>query len=190
LTKTYCFISNRWDPGNLFKNANNPISELGIARPMLFFSKRKLYDDIESEKYVEKGIWTYSPWNADYRDTGGNITWYAQQKNKPFAILQNSYWTPPKRVRYSIKNIDVDKWHHSNEPNRSADTAGYTQHWAGSEHVLNFSNRYMGEHNFWNEQAWLYDRPIFFHFGRGGSRDDTAMEWWVKVAGEYLGLEV
>ena len=92
LTKTYCFISNRWDPGSLFKEANNAIGKLGIARPMLFFSKRKLYDDIESEKYVEKGIWTYSPWNADYRDTGGNITWYAQQKNKPFMIVMTFYF--------------------------------------------------------------------------------------------------
>lgn len=90
-TEKYMFISNRWDPGSIFTNISSNDWEDGVARIMLCFSKRELYDDMESENYVEKGIWSDSPWNCDYRDNAGNLTWYAKQKNKEILILENSY---------------------------------------------------------------------------------------------------
>ena len=90
-TEKYMFISNRWDPGSIFTNISSNAWEDGVARIMLCFSKRELYDEIESENYIEKGVWQDSPWNCDYRDNAGNLTWYANQKNEEILILTNSY---------------------------------------------------------------------------------------------------
>ena len=86
----YKFISNRWCPGRVFKVGGN-MEDDGMARCMIFLCKRELYDEIEAEDYVEKGIWTSSPWNCDYRDMTGNMTWYAKEKGYPFLILTNSF---------------------------------------------------------------------------------------------------
>ena len=96
LLEKYKFVSNRWCPGKIFKK---PISlgncdgtwDDGMARIMLMLCKRELYDEIESENYVEKGIWKTSPYNCDYRDIGGQMTWYAKQKGYEWFILKNSY---------------------------------------------------------------------------------------------------
>ena len=86
----YKFISNRWCPGKVFRVGGNDWDD-GMARCMVFLCKRELYDEIEAQNYVEKGIWTTSPWNCDYRDMTGNMTWYAKQKGYPFLILDNSF---------------------------------------------------------------------------------------------------
>ena len=85
------FVSNRWCPGSVFTHINTSKWEDGMARPMLLICKRDLYNEIESEKYVEKNIWTSSPWNCDYRDMGGMMTWYSNQKGYQYKILKNSY---------------------------------------------------------------------------------------------------
>jgi len=86
----YKFISNRWCPGRVFKVGGN-MEDDGMARCMVFLCKRELYDEIEAQDYVEKGIWTSSPWNCDFRDMTGNMTWYAKEKGYPFLILTNSF---------------------------------------------------------------------------------------------------
>ena len=96
LLDEYKLIGNRWCPGSIFKK---PISlgncdgswEDGLLRPMLMLCKRELYDEIESENYVERGIWRSSPWNCDYRDMAGNMTWHAKQKGHNWLVLKNSY---------------------------------------------------------------------------------------------------
>lgn len=90
------FIGNRWCPGSVFlpqlrKGTCTKLWEDGMVRPMLMLCKRDLYDEIELEKYVEKGIWRSSPWNCDYRDMAGNMTWYAKQKGYKGGILKNSF---------------------------------------------------------------------------------------------------
>ncbi len=87
----YKFISNRWCPGNVFRHIKSDKQEDGIARSMLMLSERAFYDEIAEQNYVEEGIWTSSPWNCDYRDMTGNITWYAKQKDYKVKILKNSY---------------------------------------------------------------------------------------------------
>ena len=52
--------------------------------------KKSIYDEMESENYIERGMWQDSPWNCDYRDNAGNLTWYANEKNKEFLIMKNS----------------------------------------------------------------------------------------------------
>jgi len=99
LTSEYTFISNRWCPANVFPHVKSNKWEDGIARDNLFFSERKLYDEIESENYVERGVWKYSPRNCDYRDMTGNITWYAKQKGHNWLVLKNSY-----RDRFRVDN--------------------------------------------------------------------------------------
>ena len=165
LLEEYCFISNRWDPGTLFRElpTHERKSELGMARPMLFFSKRKFYDDIAAEKYVEKDIWTTSPFNVDWRDNGGNLTWYAQQKNKDFLILPNSYWVEAKKNRYGVKDSDVEKWHKSKDG-----------------HILPLRDLD-------NEQCWIDDKPIHFHHGRGGYRGGVVrIQEWIDVTNNYF----
>ena len=44
-TEKYMFISNRWDPGSIFNNISSNAWEDGVARIMLCFSKRELYDE-------------------------------------------------------------------------------------------------------------------------------------------------
>tara|TARA_Y100001937_G_scaffold95871_1_gene130260 strand:+ start:9496 stop:10371 length:876 start_codon:yes stop_codon:yes gene_type:complete len=142
------FISNRWDPGNLFREARNNKSELGMARPMFWIMKRKEMED--NELYP----------NNDYRDLWGNITYYAQQNDKNFKILKNSYWNPQMRNRYNISLKDIEQYHMSND-----------------EHLLDIP---------YGEQAWINDRPFFFHQTRGAYRGIEALNEWKEKAGGYL----
>jgi hypothetical protein len=87
----YKIISNRWCPGSVFTNIRSNKIEDGMMRPMLLLCERSLYDEIETENYVDNDVWTSSPWNVDYRDIGGNLTWYLNQKNYSFLVLFNSY---------------------------------------------------------------------------------------------------
>ena len=152
LSEKHIFISNRWDPGSVFDNVPKPKKlEDGIARVMLCFSKRDLYDRMESEKYVEKGIWRDSPLNCDYRDNAGNLTWYAITKGGDVLILKNSY-------------------RDSHRPDNGL--------W--KEHVLDITDDYA-------EQAWLGDKPILFHHGRGGFRYGMDPKW-IVAAEKYLGI--
>ena len=96
LLEKYKFVSNRWCPGSVFNyliksGTCDGTWEDGMARIMLMLCKRELYDEIESENYVERGIWKTSPYNCDYRDIGGQMTWYAKQKGYDWFILKNSY---------------------------------------------------------------------------------------------------
>tara|TARA_R100000008_G_scaffold54117_1_gene32966 strand:+ start:1712 stop:2611 length:900 start_codon:yes stop_codon:yes gene_type:complete len=96
LLEKYKFVSNRWCPGNIFKyliekGTCDGTWDDGVARIPLMLCKRELYDEIESENYVERGIWKTSPYNCDYRDVGGQMTWYAKQKGYDWFILKNSY---------------------------------------------------------------------------------------------------
>jgi len=88
---TVKFISNRWCPASVFTHIQSNEWEGGMARPMLLLCERSLYDEIAAAQYVENDIWTSSPWNCDYRDVGGQMTWYAEQKKYQFKILKNSY---------------------------------------------------------------------------------------------------
>ena len=79
LSSKYFFISNRWDPGNIFVNCKNPLPEFGMARAIMWFSKRSIFED--NNLYA----------TCDYRDAWGNITYFAQNNNHTFLILENSY---------------------------------------------------------------------------------------------------
>jgi hypothetical protein len=103
MLEKYLFISNRWDPGNLFREASNNKPELGMARPMFWLMKRNMME--EHDLYP----------NCDYRDVWGNITYFAQQNGYDFFILSNSYWNKRMRTRYGIAFEDVSEWHISNK---------------------------------------------------------------------------
>jgi len=148
LIDKYLFISNRWDPGNLFREVTNNVSEFGIARPMFWFMKR-----FDMEHY------NLYP-NNDYRDLWGNITYFAQQNGYDFFILKNSYWNKQMRHRYHITFHDVKAQHMSNEG-----------------HLLDIP---------YGEQAWIDDKPIFFHQTRGAYRATAALNEWIEKAGKYL----
>jgi hypothetical protein len=167
LSDKYSFISNRWDPGTLFKEASDRKTELGMARPMMFFSKREFYDEIESEKYVENDVWSSSPFNVDWRDNGGNLTWYVQQKKKKFLVLPNSYWVESKRNRYKIDYDEIKMWHKSKD-----------------KHTLPLKEVD-------NEQCWIGEKPIHFHHGRGGYRGGiNRIQEWINVTNNYFeGIE-
>tara|TARA_R100000008_G_C3565845_1_gene159094 strand:- start:436 stop:1362 length:927 start_codon:yes stop_codon:yes gene_type:complete len=160
LAEKYSFIGNRWDPGNLH-HADNTIPELGVVKLMLGFSKREFYDDILSEKYVEKGIWSDEPWNVDYRDVGGNLTWYAQEKDLEICVLDNSHWDTEE-----IRNAFGANWEDVKDWNRSS-----------SGHLLNLP---------YGEQAWIGDKPIFYHQTRGGYRRAAQLPDWVNACEKYL----
>lgn len=160
LSEKYSFIGNRWDPGNQH-DARNNVRELGVVKHMLGFSKRKFYDDILAEKYVERDIWSAEPWNVDYRDVSGNLTWYAQEKGLDFCVLDNSHWDKPAiRMRYRIEWADIERW------NRSF-----------LENILDFP---------YGEQVWIGDKPIFYHQTRGGLRVGDHLQNWIDTCEEYL----
>lgn len=138
LANKYFFISNRWDPGNIFSNCKNPHPKLGMARAILWFSKRSIFED--NNLYP----------TCDYRDAWGNITYFAQNNNYEFLVLKNSY-----RDRFRPDN---GLW---------------------KEHVLNITHPY-------SEQAWLNEKPIFFHHGRGGYRKSSTLPEWIKETENYL----
>jgi len=48
------------------------------------------------------------------------------------------------------------------------------------EHKLNLRN---------GEQAWINEKPIFYHFGRGSVRQDDLYHQWVSEASKYLGVD-
>ena len=96
LLDQYKFVSNRWCPGKIWnylakRGTCDGSWGDGMARIMLMLCKRELYDEIESENYVERGIWKTSPYNCDYRDVGGQMTWFAKQRGYKWCILKNSY---------------------------------------------------------------------------------------------------
>jgi hypothetical protein len=103
LLKDHLFISNRWDPGNLFRGTKNNIPRLGMARPMFWMMTR---DNMEKRNLYP---------NTDYRDLWGNITYYAQQNDYDFVILLNSYWNEQTRRRYNIAFEDIEACHMSND---------------------------------------------------------------------------
>ena len=138
LSEEYFFISNRWDPGNIFANCKNPSPELGMARAIMWFSKRSIFED--NNLYP----------TCDYRDAWGNITYFAQNNDLEFLVMENSY-----RDRFRADN---GLW---------------------KEHVLNIDHIY-------SEQAWLNDKPIFFHHGRGGYRKSDNLQEWIDEAEKYL----
>ncbi len=103
MLEKYLFISNRWDPGTLFKEAKNPNPKLGMARPMFWLMKRNMME--EHNLYP----------NCDYRDIWGNITYFAQQNDYDFYICKNSYWDKNKRIAYKIHKRYVSDWHMSSK---------------------------------------------------------------------------
>ena len=46
-----------------------------------------------------------------------------------------------------------------------------------SEHLLDLNN---------GEQAWINDKPFFYHYGRGATRDEETYEKWIKETKKYL----
>ena len=62
LSSQYFFISNRWDPGNIFSKCKNPLPELGMARAIFWFSKRSIFED--NNLYP----------TCDYRDAWGSFS--------------------------------------------------------------------------------------------------------------------
>tara|TARA_Y100000310_G_scaffold190766_1_gene190755 strand:+ start:527 stop:1468 length:942 start_codon:yes stop_codon:yes gene_type:complete len=162
LTEKYCFISNRWCPGTVFKECSNVTSLTGMAREMMLFTRREFYDDMESENYIERGLWQMGPINVDWRDEFGNLTWYAQRKDKEFLILKNTFWDEPRRRKHNIKEWETSPWHRSKE-----DQVFYID---------------------WNnEQCWIEDKPIHFHLGRGGLHSGKdRIKKWVNLTNEYL----
>jgi hypothetical protein len=142
------FISNRWDPGNLFREARNNIPRLGMARPMFWMMKRA---NMEQHNLYP---------NCDYRDIWGNITYFAQQNGYDFFILPNSYWDGPMRKRYHITFHDIKAQYMSNDG-----------------HLLDIP---------YGEQAWIGDKPFFFHQTRGAYRATAALDEWLEKAGKYL----
>ena len=98
--------------------------------------------------------------NTDYRDLWGNITYFAQQNGHNFFILPNSYWNDQTRKRYNIAFKDIEPWY---KPN--------------TEHLLDIP---------YGEQAWIGDKPFFFHQTRGAYRATSALNEWLEKAGGYL----
>jgi|TARA_B100001964_G_scaffold244265_1_gene325038 hypothetical protein len=148
LAEKYFFISNRWDPGTLFKEAKDHEPQLGMARPMFWLMKRH---NMERHNMYP---------DCSYRDLWGNITLYAQAVNEKFLILQNSYWTERMRKKYGIGKKETESFHVSPK-----------------EHVVNIP---------YGEQAWLVDKPFFFHQTRGAYRGNDKLEEWLREAGKYL----
>ena len=64
------------------------------------------------------------------------------------------------RKKYSIDKKDTEAFHISPE-----------------EHVVNIP---------YGEQAWLVDKPFFFHQTRGAYRDNDKLKEWLREAGKYL----
>ena len=148
LLENHLFISNRWDPGNLFREARNNIPKLGMARPMFWMMTR---DNMEKHNLYP---------NCDYRDIWGNITYFAQQNDYDFFILKNSYWNEQMRHRYRIAFQDIEPYYKSNDG-----------------HLLDIPH---------GEQAWIGDKPFFFHQTRGAYRATAALNEWIEKAGKYL----
>ena len=164
LLENYCFISNRWDPGTVFKECTGDTSsDKGMARFIMGFTKREFLDDINSQDYVEKGLWRTSPICVDYRDDYGNLTWYAQRKNKDFLVLPNTYWIDEKRNQHKIMYSEISKWHMPPE------------------------NHTLAMREVDNEQCWINNKPAFFHLGRGGLKHgDGRLENWINITNEYF----
>ena len=121
LLEKYCFVGNRWDPGTLFRECTDDTSsEKGMARGILTAAKREFLDEMDSRNYVERGIWRTSPISVDYRDDYGNLTWYAQRKNKEFMVLPNtevSKWhVSPETHVLPIQELDNEQCFINNKP--------------------------------------------------------------------------
>ena len=49
-----------------------------------------------------------------------------------------------------------------------------------NKHLLNLSH---------GEQAWINDKPFFFHYGRGSGRSEDLYNTWLTEVSKYLGLK-
>jgi len=147
LAEDYFFIANRWDPGNLFKECSNNIPEKGMCKTMFFFSKRAIYE--ENNLYP----------NIDYRDSAGNLTYFAEENDKEYYVMRNTHWNAERR---SVRNIDyehVKKYH------------------IDAKHLLDIP---------YGEQAYINDIPIVFHQNRFLYNRIEKNNDWVTEASKYL----
>jgi|GEM_PF-2433309 hypothetical protein len=167
LLEKYVFISNRWDPGQIFWDAANPIPEKGIAKFMFFFSKRSLYTELMEYP------------SFDYRDNGGNLTYHAQQNGLPFLVLNNTYWNSNRRKNYNVRIT---------QNGLSAISYDHIKKWhVGGDNDEAKINR---EHHLidmvYGEQMYINDIPFAFHQNRGIRNTTSKNDDWVSKASEYL----
>ena len=99
LTNKYFFISNRWMPGQIYKNP----PEEGRGEAVFMLTKRSNFKD--NNLYP----------NYDYRSTAGNITRFAQQNNLEFLILKNNFWRHSYCNRWKIPYKQMDPWRETRE---------------------------------------------------------------------------
>lgn len=147
LSEKYFFIANRWDPGNLFKECSDNVPEKGMCKTMFFFSKRAMYED--NDLYP----------NIDYRDSAGNLTYFAEQNNKEYYVMKNTHWSEERRSVRGITYEQIKKYH------------------TDEKHLLDIP---------YGEQAYINDIPIMFHQNRFLYNRIEKNNDWVTEASRYL----
>ena len=157
LTEKYFFISNRWDPGTLFKSCIDPVPEKGIGKFMFFLMKRA--NLVDNDLYPTR----------HYRDVAGNITLYAQQNNLPFRILKNTYWNNDRRGWYNIDYNDIKDWHVGGENSQHHINAEY--------HLMDIP---------YGEQMYIYEKPFAFHQNRFIRNTTPKNDDWIIKTTKYL----
>ena len=153
----YFFISNRYDPGNLFEIKTDegdwytdPMG--GVCRPQFLFTKRQNFED--NDLYP----------NTEYRDTAGNLTLFVQENEKSVYVMVNSYQDHYEWQQEVTKDL------------RFNDQLLRRPH-LKKQHLIDVP---------WGEQAWLEDVPIHFHHAKGTMRDKKRFDIWEKEVEKYL----
>lgn len=156
------FISNRYDPGQIFHDAENPVPEAGLAKTMFFISKRSLYTE-------------HTGWpNFDYRDGGGNISYYVQKNKLPHLILDNTYWNKNRRASY-VRVTQPITYDHIKEWHVGGDVDGATIN--REHHLIDMV---------YGEQMYVNGKPFAFHQNRGVRNTTAKNDEWVTKATKYL----
>ena len=148
LADKYFYISNSWQPGTMFKEANLSFEE-GRGVAVFMFIKR--------ENFEKNNLYP----NIDYRSTAGNITYFAQKNSLDFLILKNNFWSKKHCNRWSIPYEKMNSFRYDKEYLKFEDFGdGYEEAWINNKciivHMLSHGRFGKKENNTWTDKMEDY----------------------------------
>ena len=148
LADKYFYISNSWQPGTLFREANLSFEE-GRGVAVFMFIKR--------ENFEKNNLYP----NIDYRSTAGNITYFAQKNSLDFLILKNNFWSKKHCNRWRIPYEKMDIYRYDKEYLKFEDFGdGYEEAWINNKciivHMLSHGRFGKKANNTWTDKMEDY----------------------------------
>ena len=128
---------------------------------------------------LEENVFVSHKWREDIQMDGNNFCIVKRE------VLDNNHLYEEHdlypNLHWKDSNGMLSHWANTEELPYVILTNSHNNRSLKSQHTLNFSN---------GEQAWIDNRPVFFHHGRGSVRADKLYKEWIEITSNYLGLKI